>query len=300
MTNRLLLALLLLPLACAMGLRTTQAQDSGAAQDSAKDAESPATLLSKALGAKAAERVVLTGKITDRTEQEDGGGMRAMMVIAGRGKKGTKIFGKIEAEVRGREVFVCSQQGMPGAAAMSMGRKVLVQKTEDAEKPVDAGALANDAIYLLDLRRLSKEVARAERRAKEGKKNVIKVKTAEDGTHTIRLPLRSSMLPEPEGGMAGMSMMQPKVMSIDARFVLAADGALRSMRLTVTRSDPMAAIRKRAMQGGGRIEISDPSDLEDDDPEEGAKTEYAFQFGKAKLSKRAARARAYLSSLFLR
>lgn len=262
--------------------------------------KSPMTVLSDALAKAAKGKVTLSGKLVDRSEN-GGAGAGAMVVIGGMGGKKNKFFGKFEAQVQGRQVFVCTEKALPGISAMRLGRKTLVRKTESSKDPIDAGYLSSDALQLLDFQRLSKEVARAERRAAEGKKKRFKVKSADDGSHTLNVAIRTSMLASPGNDDNPMaSMMRPKILGIDAEFALDAKGQLRSMRLTVTRSDPMAAIRKRAMAGGGQLEISDPSDLEDDDPEEGAKTEFTFELRDGPLSKRALGAQKSLASLFER
>ena len=73
--------------------------------------------------------------------------------------------------------------------------------------------------------------------------------------------------------------MEPRVLRVEARAVLETAGAearLQELELRVVRSDPMAALQKRAMSGefgSGEIEIN-LDDMEGLDQEEGATTVY--------------------------
>lgn len=268
------------------------------AQDDAAAVVSPAQSLVEALERTSKTGATMTGKVTDKTESNADGAF-GMMIISGMGgNKGKKFEGAFEAQTRGRRSFVCTQRKLPGVAIMTNGNTTLIRKTEEAKAAVDATPLTEDVLRFLDLGRIAREVARAEKKTTESRRKeyAITVKTSEDGAQTIDVPLRKNTLPAPDDGR--LNIMLAKILEIRAVFVVAPEGTLQSMTFTVTRSDPMAAIRKRAMEGGGRIEISDPSDLADDDPEEGTKTEYAFRFQTSEMSPRAKRLSAELDALF--
>jgi hypothetical protein len=195
-----------------------------------------------------AEVVHFSGYVSERTNDEGQSG--AVMVLHGGGDGAKKFSGAIElVHTKKDELCLISKSKLPEVILYDDGMRTLVRTTVEDE-PTSTADIALDMTALLEPKRLADAIEKAG------------AKKHDDGPRfTCELPAR---LVKNGGGLA--SSFGPKVMRVDAEITLDEAGAVATMKLDVTRSDPFAGVTRRAIQGGGGGAISvGTSELSDDE-----------------------------------
>jgi hypothetical protein len=191
------------------------------------------------------------GSVSERKSEEGGGAM-----VMGVGGAGSKYSGDIDAWRTSKdELFVLTRKRLPELAIYDDGDQLIV-RTTCGDDALDASQTSTDLAALLDLGALQKTVEGMA--TAEGKPKVVRSRVeGELERFECELPPRFI---KSAGGMANMAM--PKVMRIEARFMLDDKGRLAGMRFAVVRSDPFAQIRRNALDGAGSGPVVvNPTDL---------------------------------------
>jgi hypothetical protein len=240
----------------------------------------PAPLLKALKQLNGAQGFRLQGSVSKQEAEDDegmgGGGMQVMMPGMGP-EPFTGRFGVYRPE-KG-ETLVTSKSDLPGFTLYELDEHRISRQTfEDA--PAGVGQLGNDVSSLFSLQK----VIRAVKRAKL-EKQVDKA----SGTTTFKGQLTKRLIRAGGGGGGMMAMFAPKVLKVVGRWKIDAKGNLVEIRYEVQRTDPMAALQAKAMNG----EQIDPStameDMEDDETA-GPTSVYTFKVKSGAPSKREANA----------
>ena len=216
----------------------------GLAQTKAQPAAGAGSALVPILEQAAAQDLVLRGRATVDEPAADGAGT---MVVTVGGASQPEFQGELEVlrDKRG-ELLVASTRVVPGIVVHDLDGTQLIQ-TLHADEAVGAEVTASDLSALCDLGRLARALARQE----------IRVDSSKDGT-TYRTKLPKGYLRSAGGPV---QMLQPKVLSIDVTIRVDGKQQLSGLVFSVMRTDPTAAMRERAMGGGGAIELDAGSEL---------------------------------------
>lgn len=209
--------------------------------------------------------------LADRDEPESPfGGAVVMMGGPGGGGRAKAFTGKFEAwrDMDG-SLTVVSKRELPGFGYYQTKQKQLVRTTYD-ETPVGLKDLRNDLRAVLDAKKLLNW-------AKKGTFKETPPKN--EGTRRFTCVVKNPVMPgQDDGGRGGLGgPFRARVIRLEMAFVTSTEGKLKSARLGVVRSDPMAAIRKRMQDGGGSITLG-ADDMEDDDPEDGVVSVFDVKF----------------------
>jgi hypothetical protein len=217
-----------------------------------------------------------TGSVREQRPEDESGPVGGVMVL-GAGTGDPPFEGAIEVLLSEREeLLIASARSLPEVVVYDDGERLLVRTTVEDE-PVGAGQLANDLVSLLDLASLAAQVEKAAR--------VEAGPAAADGSRSAEVELSPRSVRAQNRGMLGL--LAPKILRVRARFELDARGAIRGLRFAVTRTDPMAGVRRRALDGalaGGGNLAFEGGDLGD---EEGATSVYELRASEAEPSARA-------------
>lgn len=182
-----------------------------------------------------------------------GGGI-AMIVGAGAGD-GAPFEGDLDVwKPAVGELVLASVAPLPGLE-MRVDGDVVLTRTTVADVPLSAARIRSDLLTLLDFERLTDRL---------GRTSLDVESDAQTGEFRIAGELPAKLIRSGDG--SPMAFMQPSVLRIEAVFVLAEDHSLRSMKFTVVRNDPTAAMRRMAMeQGGGNIRLNSAPQASDEE-----------------------------------
>lgn len=252
-----------LPSGLAMALILISQTSLTLAQDTpAPQANSVGSELAKAVRSALGSALHLSGKIS---KEESGGDAFTGIQVIGAGSGPDAYAGPIEIsrDAKG-EVCVISKGKLPGIAVLDDGAKRVVQTLSDGD-PVGVEPSVSELLALLDPEALAKAV--------EAANWSEDTSAAGERGHRASLSLRILRAAHSEGPMG---RFQARAKSLNAFLVRDAAGALSLMRFRVTRTDPMASIRRQAMDsasGGGAVTLN-ASDVDTSEEEDGATTVY--------------------------
>lgn len=226
-----------------------------AEQASAVDAKLAASLAASVRALDAGRGLYLVGAVREakpaEAEDDDRGGMQIM--IGGVGEEvGEPYHGGLEVLLtEKKELLLASMGSLPEVVVYSDGVHRLV-RTTIAEKNVSTRRMTDDLGSLLGFAELATKIEACTRLSASA--------PAADGARSFECELspRAIRADDEAGPMA------PKVLAVTARIELDAKGAVASMEFSVTRSDPIAGLRRGARRGG---------------PPAGANGERIVQFG---------------------
>lgn len=199
---------------------------------------------------------VWLGAVSEKAgAQDDALELGGMVVhVGGGGGDAAPYAGNIEVvRTQEKELLVASLHDLPEIVVYDDGTRRLVRTTVD-EKPVDANRLASDLVQLLDFAALANQIEKAAK--------FDAGTPAADGSRLVTCELAPRML---HGASGAASMLAPRVLALTARFDLDASGKIAGLEFAVTRTDPLAGMRQRALAngpGGGPITL-DGSQLEE-------------------------------------
>jgi hypothetical protein len=208
--------------------------------------------------------LVLLGSAT-RDEGNDSFAAGGVQIMNGNG--GAPEFTGAFELVLTKEGELCavSSSLLPEIAVFDSGERRVVRTTVD-ETPLSVSQLATDLSVLLERPRLVAALEKAT------------VRTEGDG-RTISCELPARLFRATSSGLADIG--QPRVKSAVLALTLDKSGALEGLRLRVTRNDPFAGLRKKALSGelgtdgGGNVTVT-PGDLEAEDAQ-GAVSTYELR-----------------------
>lgn len=174
-----------------------------------------------------------------------------MVVQVGGGGGAAQYAGNIEVvRTEKKELLIASLHELPEIAVYDDGTRRLVRTTVD-EQPVSANQLANDLVRLLDFAALASQVEKAAK--------FDAGTPATDGSRLVTCELSPRALHSTGGPL------EARVLAVIARFDVDAAGKLLALEFSVTRTDPLAGMRQRALAGGangGAITLGE-SDLDE-------------------------------------
>src|SRR5205085_2301642 len=128
--------------------------------------------------------------------------------------------------------------------------------TFENEAP-DTSAVVGDLTAMLNLDELLKASASASSST-----------DATSGATTWKLALPKRLL-KASSGSAPLAVMQPRIKAASATVVVSREGVATSLKVSVMRTDPMAGIKRRAMEqaaeGGGGAIAAGAEDMGGDD-----------------------------------
>ncbi|MBK7876131.1 MAG: hypothetical protein IPJ77_10315 [Planctomycetes bacterium] len=213
-----------------------------AAQTPAVDPKLVATLAAamRALDGGKGTRWIGAVEETQPAEEEDEGPGNMRIMIGGPGDDaGEPFHGPIEVlRTETKELLLASLGALPEVVIYDDGAQRLV-RTTIAGEPVATKRLADDLGSLLDFGRLASNVEKCTK--------LTAWDPAADGARAFECELPPRSVRSEGGGMR--DMMAPKVLAVRARFDLDGQGALVALRFDVTRSDPTAGFRRKALEG---------------------------------------------------
>jgi hypothetical protein len=217
----------------------------------------------------------LSGDASSRNPEDDAGGITQVMVL-GSGSAGTPFSGGIEVQRTAKgDLFLMSKSRLPGFAAFDDGERAIVSSTYENDPP-DTSTVVGDLTSLLKLDELLKAAG----------SGASSKTDAESGATTWTFPLPKRLVKSTGGGP--LAVTQPRVKSAHATVVVSRDCVATSLTLAVTRTDPLARIRRRAIEqaseGEGGTMAASPEDLGGDD--DGATARYTLKPATAEPSKR--------------
>jgi hypothetical protein len=205
------------------------------------------------------------GKASSVSKDPDAQMGGATVVVAGGGDLGAaEVEGPIEAlRTSEGELLLVTKGALPGAAVYARDGRVVVRTTYEDE-PVAATNLAADVGGVLEGDALRKAVA---------KSALERTEDAATGRVTWSGTLHRSLHRAVRQRVGMLAAIQPKVLRIEARFVVGKDGALRSMRLSVVRTNPFGDAMRDSLAGGSGTKVmpDEPSE------EEGKTSVYALE-----------------------
>lgn len=227
----------------------------------------------------------LTGDASSvRAEEESGGGAHVMVIGAGGGSAGTAFSGAVEiARTPKGELLIASKSKLPGFAALETGERSVTTTTFESD-PVDPSVVVGDLAAVLSQDELVKAAQTSTSLASKTDE------TAGTTRWTFALPKR---LAKSSGGDGPLAFTKPRVKALKAAVTTGKDGAVTILKISVTRTDPMARVKKRAMEsGGGGTATIGADDMGGD--EDGATAVYTLRPAAGEMSQRAKDALAHL------
>ena len=241
-----------------------------AAQDDAEAAPGPTDTLKAALAALSNDDDGFLMRATvEEIAKDSGFGMGTRVIVGGPGGGGGGETFEGELDIwrtRNREWVITTPESLPGLAIFDDGDRLISRSTFE-DQAYDVGRLHNDLLALLDLENVAKKLDRVS----------FEVETSESGETTLIGELPKRLIRSSGGAMA---MMAPTVLRIEAKFVLDANQQLASAVFGVVRNDPMAAIRRQAMEGSSNGEVRmrfSPDDMPEESKEEGNTSMYEIR-----------------------
>lgn len=229
-----------------------------------------------------------TGKVGVREANRSGPSIGLILGAAGPGGARTPFKGAVElVRTADGDLLCVSESVLPGCAVFRHEDKYIKRSTNRAGKALDTDTLAGDVLSAMHVPHLLEKA----RKATLWKSSPSKIEEFEGMTQfsaRLDLSLVGRPVPEPEGPMAHMSILsQPQVMQVLLHIQADASGKVAALGLEVLRSDPMATMQAFMEESGGML---DPAELEDFEPEEGARTMYDFRRADGQATKRATQA----------
>lgn len=272
---------------CVLTASSSVAQDSPAADTRPVNVLADSGAVAKAVRAAFGGTARFGGKVVV-VKSEDGadeGGRFMFGGPPGMGGEANEFEGAFELLRTDKgETLAVSVGVLPVLGVFDDGKDVFVHSVHKANKAPGAGRFAKMLLPLVKGEALAKAVEKA----------VWKAAAAEDGATLYSGSLPKSLVgggSEAPGGPGGMMMFgTPSVRSLAATFTVAKDGRLIAATFGVTRSDPMAAIRKMAAERAesGSVQIS-PDDLQDMEEVDGDTVTFELARAEDAPSKRAVR-----------
>jgi hypothetical protein len=214
----------------------------------------------------------LVGDVAEHARESEGESRGGAQVIVRGGGDDTPAFrGAIEVlRTDRKELLIASMRALPEVVVFDDGAHQLVRTTIDDE-PVSARRLANDLASLLDLGRLASQLEKTTQLAAGT--------PAFDGSRGVDCELPARTVRAQGQGM--LALMEPKVLAVRAHFDLDGHGAILGLELSVVRSDPMAHMRRNALQnasnGSSTTTVTSFAPHEGDDAEEGTTSVYRLR-----------------------
>lgn len=183
---------------------------------------------------------VWIGAVSEKAgENDDALEFGGMVVQVGGGGAPAPYAGNFEVvRTEQKELLIASLHALPEIAVYDDGARRLVRTTV-AETPVNANRLANDLVQLLDFAALASQIEKATKFDMGA--------AASDGSRLVTCELSPRMLRNTGGAAA---LLEPRVLAVNARFDVDASGKLLALEFAVTRTDPLAGMRQRALAGG--------------------------------------------------
>ena len=226
-----------------------------------------------------AREFLFDGQVEYREPKSDDGFGGATIVIGpGGGSGGEDFEGKIEAwRTAGKELIIASKDALPGMAFFDNGDRS-VTRTLFEEGGIRTGRLTRDISCLLDPDRLMARIKKVE----------WKTVTRDDGSLVFEGALPGSIIRP--GAVGPIAIMAPRVLRVEASFVVSAEGKLTAFAFTVVRSDPMAGFKRQALSGetDGNVTIT-ASGIPEGSQEEGRSYIYRFQVAEGRHAAEATR-----------
>jgi len=207
------------------------------AQEAPKPNQPPAPLV-QALEALAAQEAAFCGSV--RVHEDTGPNGSTVQVITAGTSNAKPYIGPIDLLRTAKgELLLVSRPRLPGFVIYDDGIRTIHQVLHEGTQP-GLSELAGDLLSLVDVRRLLHFVGRSEW-------ETIEEQATGHTRYEGELPVRIISSREPGGVLGGM--MRAKVLATTAVFRLDGDGHIVKVRFRVTRSDPTAALRERALSG---------------------------------------------------
>ncbi len=271
---------------CVLAASSSVAQDKPAADTRPVNVLADSGVVAKAVRAAFGGPARFGGKVRvakPEADEDDGGGVM-FAGPPGMGGESTEFEGAFEfLRTDKGETLAASVGILPVLGVFDDGKDLFVHTVAKAGKAPGAARFSKMLLPLVRGDALSKAVEKA----------VWKAAPADDGgtTYTGSLPKSLLGASETPAGPGGMMMFgAPSVRSIAAAFTVAKDGRLVAASYAVTRSDPMAAIRKLAAEQGesGSVQIS-TDDIENMEEVDGDTVTFELARAEDAPSKRAVR-----------
>jgi len=219
----------------------------------------------------------LTGDAADvRPEDESGGGAQVMVIGAG-GSGATPFTGGVEiVRTPKGELLIASKSKLPGFATLETGERSVTSTTFESEA-IDPSVVVGDLTAVLSRDELVKAAQTSTSLTSKSDE------TAGTTRWTFPLPKR---LARSSGGDGPLAFTKPRVKALKATVTTGKDGAVTTLKISVTRTDPMARVKKRAMEqtGGGGTAAIGAEDMGGD--EDGATAVYTLRPAAGEMSQR--------------
>jgi len=226
-----------------------------------------------------------TGKVGVREANRSGPSIGLILGAATPGGARTPFKGAVElVRTADGDLLCVSESVLPGCAVFRHEDKYIKRSTNRAGEALDTDTLAGDVLSAMHVPHLLEKA----REATLWKSRPSKIEDMTQFSARLDLSLVGRPVPEPEGPMAHMSILsQPQVMQVVVHIQADASGKVAALGFEVLRSDPMATMQAFMEESGGML---DPAELEDFEPEEGARTMYDFRRADGQATKRATQA----------
>lgn len=235
-----LIPLIALGLLFGMGQAPAQDESPGAAAEVAKLYKQ---VLVDALGQLNQEGAfVFEGSVGVSMPEEDSGGMGGIMIMGGGGPAGVDFEGDIAIwRTADKELVVASTEALPGLAYYTNGDREITQINFDDE-PFKTANVTGDLASLFDTSRLIDAAMNGE---------FTTERIEEQNALRFKGILSKKIIKSAGGGQLGF--MAPKVLRVEVEFCVGPNKTVDKAVFTVVRTDPMAAMKRQAMEGGGRV-----------------------------------------------
>jgi|GEM_PF-7050904 len=185
---------------------------------------------------------VFDGSVQISIPKEDSSGMGGIMIMGGGGPDGVDFEGDITIwRTAGQELVVASAGALPGLAFYTNGDRTITQINFDDE-PFKTASVTGDLTSLLDTARLLDAAMNGEFTAE---------RIEEQNALLFKGTLSKKIIKSSGGGQFGF--MAPQVLRVEAEFCVGPEKTVDSALFTVVRTDPMAAMKRQAMKGGGTV-----------------------------------------------
>ncbi len=182
------------------------------------------------------------GSVAISMPEDDSGGFGAMMVMGGGGPDMVDFEGAIEVwRTAERELVVASAEALPGMAFYTNGDREITQINFD-EEPFDTADVTNDLASLLNTDRLMDAVMKGEFETE---------RIDEKQALLFRGTLSKEVIKSAGGDQ--FAFMSPQVLRVEVEFRVGPEKRIDAALFKVVRTDPMAALKRQAMEGGGTV-----------------------------------------------
>jgi len=168
-------------------------------------------------------------------------------------------------------LVIASTEALPGMAFYGNGDREITQINFDDE-PFKTANVTRDIASLLDTSRLLDAVVNGEFAAE---------RIEEQNALLFKGTLSKKIIKSAGGGQFGF--MAPQVLRVEVEFRVGPEKTVDAAVFTVVRTDPMAAMKRQAMEGGGTVTSMG---MPEESKEEGRSMIYSLTRAGAKPSQR--------------